>query len=72
MCHSDLHVMKAEIPFATPCVVGHEITGEVIEHGQNTDSKTIERLTYFPRTFVYDNAMMCLLFDENRIVIDDK
>ncbi|CAL5214660.1 unnamed protein product [Lathyrus oleraceus] len=44
VCHSDLHVMKAEIPFATPCVVGHEITGEVIEHGQNTDSKTIERL----------------------------
>ncbi|CAI8619243.1 unnamed protein product [Vicia faba] len=44
VCHSDLHVMKGEIPFTSPCVVGHEITGEVVEHGQNTDSKTIERL----------------------------
>lgn len=44
VCHSDLHVMKGEIPFSSPCVVGHEITGEVVEHGQHTDSKTIERL----------------------------
>ncbi|KAG4998888.1 hypothetical protein JHK87_019960 [Glycine soja] len=44
VCHSDLHVMKGEIPFTSPCVVGHEITGEVVEHGALTDSKTIERL----------------------------
>ncbi|KAK2384944.1 GroES zinc-binding alcohol dehydrogenase family protein [Trifolium repens] len=44
VCHSDLHVMKGEIPFSSPCVVGHEITGEVVEHGQHTDAKTIERL----------------------------
>ncbi|KAL8044989.1 hypothetical protein ABFX02_08G082400 [Erythranthe guttata] len=43
VCHSDLHVMKGELPFASPCVVGHEITGEVVEHGPHTDSKTIER-----------------------------
>ncbi|XP_010521416.1 PREDICTED: uncharacterized protein LOC104800311 [Tarenaya hassleriana] len=43
VCHSDLHVMKGEIPFASPCVVGHEVTGEVVEHGQLTDSKIIER-----------------------------
>ena len=47
VCHSDLHVMKGEIPFSSPCVVGHEITGEVVEHGQHTDSKTIERLKFF-------------------------
>jgi len=46
VCHSDLHVMKGEIPFSSPCVVGHEITGEVVEHGQHTDSKTIERLKF--------------------------
>jgi hypothetical protein len=39
--------MKGEIPFSSPCVVGHEITGEVVEHGQHTDSKTIERLKFF-------------------------
>ncbi|XP_047330421.1 alcohol dehydrogenase [Impatiens glandulifera] len=44
VCHSDLHVMKGELPFPSPCVIGHEITGEVVEHGPLTDSKTIERL----------------------------
>ena len=24
--------MKGEIPFASPCVVGHDITGVVVEH----------------------------------------
>ncbi|KAK9293285.1 hypothetical protein L1049_021277 [Liquidambar formosana] len=43
VCHSDLHVMKGELPFASPCVVGHEITGEVVEHGPLTDSRIIQR-----------------------------
>lgn len=43
VCHSDLHVMKGEIPFSSPCVVGHEITGEVVEHGTNTDNGVIKR-----------------------------
>lgn len=38
--------MKGELPFASPCVVGHEITGEVVEHGALTDSKTVERCSY--------------------------
>lgn len=44
VCHSDLHVMKGEIPFASPCVVGHEITGEVVEHGALSDGTIIARL----------------------------
>ncbi|XP_030939344.1 uncharacterized protein LOC115964144 [Quercus lobata] len=43
VCHSDLHVMKGELPFSSPCVVGHEITGEVVELGPLTDHKLIER-----------------------------
>lgn len=43
VCHSDLHVIKGELPFASPCVVGHEITGEVVEVGPLTDSKIIQR-----------------------------
>ncbi|XP_078441021.1 groES-like zinc-binding alcohol dehydrogenase family protein [Wolffia australiana] len=43
VCHSDLHVIKGELPFASPCVVGHEITGEVVEHGSNSDRGTINR-----------------------------
>ncbi|EOX94132.1 hypothetical protein QUC31_004422 [Theobroma cacao] len=43
VCHSDLHVIKGEIPFSSPCVLGHEITGEVVEHGPLTDSKITQR-----------------------------
>ncbi|CAL5330334.1 unnamed protein product [Camellia sinensis] len=43
VCHSDLHVIIGELPFASPCVMGHEITGEVVEHGPLTDTKIIER-----------------------------
>ncbi|XAR62774.1 Succinate-semialdehyde dehydrogenase (acetylating) [Bertholletia excelsa] len=43
VCHSDLHVIKGELPFSSPCVVGHEITGEVVEHGPLTDRRIIER-----------------------------
>ncbi|KAJ8504076.1 hypothetical protein OPV22_004962 [Ensete ventricosum] len=43
VCHSDLHVLKGELPFSSPCVVGHEITGEVVEHGAHTDSGIIKR-----------------------------
>lgn len=43
VCHSDLHVIKGEIPFSSPCVIGHEITGEVVEHGPLTDHKITER-----------------------------
>ncbi|KAG8481453.1 hypothetical protein CXB51_026297 [Gossypium anomalum] len=43
VCHSDLHVIKGEIPFSSPCVIGHEVTGEIVEHGPLTDRKIIER-----------------------------
>jgi Zn-dependent alcohol dehydrogenase len=35
--------MKGEIPFVTPCVLGHEITGEVVDHGKLTNAKIIAR-----------------------------
>jgi S-(hydroxymethyl)glutathione dehydrogenase/alcohol dehydrogenase len=33
VCHTDLHVMKAEVAFPTPAVMGHEISGTVVELG---------------------------------------
>jgi S-(hydroxymethyl)glutathione dehydrogenase/alcohol dehydrogenase len=33
ICHSDLHVLKGELRFPTPCVLGHEISGVVEELG---------------------------------------
>lgn len=43
ICHSDLHVIKGELPFSSPCVVGHEITGEVVGIGSHTDRRTVKR-----------------------------
>ena len=33
VCHTDLHVMKGEVAFPTPCVLGHEVAGIVTELG---------------------------------------
>ena len=33
VCHSDLHVIKGEVPFPLPCVLGHEIAGTIEELG---------------------------------------
>ena len=33
VCHSDLHVMHGAIPFPTPAVMGHEVSGTVVELG---------------------------------------
>jgi succinate semialdehyde reductase (NADPH) len=33
VCHTDLHVIKGEVAFPTPCVLGHEISGVVAELG---------------------------------------
>jgi succinate semialdehyde reductase (NADPH) len=34
VCHTDLHVMKGEVAFPTPAVLGHEISGVVAEIGE--------------------------------------
>jgi S-(hydroxymethyl)glutathione dehydrogenase/alcohol dehydrogenase len=37
VCHTDLHVIKAEVAFPTPAVLGHEISGTVVALGPATD-----------------------------------
>lgn len=37
VCHTDLHVIKAEVAFPTPCVLGHEISGWVERTGPGVD-----------------------------------
>jgi S-(hydroxymethyl)glutathione dehydrogenase/alcohol dehydrogenase len=34
VCHTDLHVIKGEVAFPTPAVLGHEISGTVVELGE--------------------------------------
>src|SRR5690349_22969870 len=33
VCHTDLHVVKGEVQFPMPCVLGHEISGTVAALG---------------------------------------
>ena len=33
VCHTDLSVIQGRLNFPTPCVVGHETAGEVVEFG---------------------------------------
>jgi len=37
VCHTDLHVMKAEVAFPCPAVLGHEISGAVAAVGPGVD-----------------------------------
>ena len=37
VCHSDLHVMHGSIAFPTPAVMGHEVSGTVVELGPGAE-----------------------------------
>ncbi|MCU1480968.1 MAG: alcohol dehydrogenase [Subtercola sp.] len=39
VCHTDLHVMKGEVAFPSPAVLGHEISGTIVEFGEGTDDQ---------------------------------
>lgn len=36
VCHSDLHVMKGEVAFPAPAVMGHEVSGTIVEIGEGS------------------------------------
>lgn len=40
LCHSDLHVINGAIAFPTPAVLGHEVSGEIVEIGPGNESYT--------------------------------
>lgn len=37
VCHTDLHVLKREVAFPRPAVLGHEVSGEIVELGPGGD-----------------------------------
>jgi S-(hydroxymethyl)glutathione dehydrogenase/alcohol dehydrogenase len=41
VCHTDLHVIKGEVAFPTPAVLGHEISGTVVELGEGVDAPAV-------------------------------
>lgn len=38
VCHTDLHCIKGEVPFPSPAVFGHEISGTVVAHGDDSQA----------------------------------
>lgn len=42
LCHSDLHVIGGHIAFPTPCVLGHEVAGTIVEIGEGTTLPDLE------------------------------
>lgn len=42
LCHSDLHVINGAIAFPTPAVLGHEVSGEIVEIGPGNESYTFK------------------------------
>jgi succinate semialdehyde reductase (NADPH) len=41
VCHTDLHVHQGSVPFPMPCVLGHEISGTILELGDEVDDFTV-------------------------------
>src|ERR1043166_4145726 len=41
VCHTDLHVMKAEVAFPTPAVLGHEISGTIEALGPGVNGPAV-------------------------------
>jgi S-(hydroxymethyl)glutathione dehydrogenase/alcohol dehydrogenase len=41
VCHTDLHVIKGEVAFPTPAVLGHEISGTVAALGEGVDGPSV-------------------------------
>jgi S-(hydroxymethyl)glutathione dehydrogenase/alcohol dehydrogenase len=41
VCHTDLHVIKGEVAFPTPAVLGHEISGTVAELGDGVERPAV-------------------------------
>lgn len=37
VCHTDLHVIKGEVAFPRPAVLGHEVSGQVVALGEGVD-----------------------------------
>ena len=42
LCHSDLHVIGGHIAFPSPCVLGHEVAGVIVEIGAGTTVPGLE------------------------------
>lgn len=41
VCHTDLHVIKGEVGFPRPAVLGHEVSGVIVERGEGVEGDAL-------------------------------
>src|SRR6185503_12206238 len=59
VCHTDLHVIKGEVAFPTPAVLGHEISGIVVELGPGTEGPREGTLVVAPFIMPCATCALC-------------
>jgi S-(hydroxymethyl)glutathione dehydrogenase/alcohol dehydrogenase len=42
VCHTDLHLLKGEVPFPAPAILGHEVSGIVVGLGEGLEGGGVE------------------------------
>lgn len=67
VCHTDLHVMKGEVAFPAPAVMGHEVSGTVVEVGEGSGPTMLEPGSRVVGAFI----MPCTECDSCRAGRDD-
>ena len=59
VCHTDLHVIKGEVAFPTPAVLGHEISGTVVALGPGTTGPRTGTLVVAPFIMPCGSCALC-------------
>src|SRR5215510_4781127 len=59
VCHTDLHVIKGEVAFPTPAVLGHEISGKVVALGPDTAGPAAGTLVVAPFIMPCGTCTLC-------------
>src|SRR5215470_2601968 len=59
VCHTDLHVIKGEVAFPLPAVLGHEISGTVSALGPGTAGPAVGSLVVAPFIMPCGTCALC-------------
>src|ERR1700752_5258722 len=59
VCHTDLHVIKGEVAFPMPAVLGHEISGTVAVTGPGTHGFPVGTPVVAPFIMPCGNCALC-------------
>ncbi len=60
LCHTDLHVLRGHIPFPLPAVLGHEVSGRVVEVGKGVDNVQVGDKVVGPFILPCGRCRLCI------------